>query len=48
MIVYGGTWLVQYLLNRLIISHFFYNPINQFVDLLSVMNISLLTLTHRQ
>lgn len=47
MIVYGGTALVQFLINRLILS-MFYNPVLNFIDLLSVMNISLLTLTHKQ
>jgi len=48
IIVYLATAIVQYLLNRLIISHFFYShPINNFIDLLSVMNISLFTLSHR-
>ncbi|CAG5086695.1 Oidioi.mRNA.OKI2018_I69.PAR.g11322.t1.cds [Oikopleura dioica] len=47
MIVYGSTALAQYIVNRLIISMFF-NPILNFIDLLSVMNVSLFTLTHRQ
>ncbi|CBY39703.1 unnamed protein product [Oikopleura dioica] len=47
MIVYGATALGQFIINRLIISMFF-NPILNFVDLLSVMNVSLFTLTHKQ
>lgn len=47
MIVYGATALAQFIINRLIISMFF-NPILNFVDLLSVMNVSLFTLTHKQ
>ena len=47
LIVYVAIAFGQYLVNRLIISHFFFNPINNFIDLLSVMNISIFTL-HRE
>ena len=47
LIVYVAIAFGQYLVNRLIISHFFFNPINNFIDLLSVMNISIFTLSQR-
>ena len=47
MIVYGLVWFGQYILNRLVAVRFI-NPINQFVDLLSMMNVSLFALTNRQ